>query len=179
MKYYLNKIVVVEGKEDASYLSSFIDAEFVTTNGYDLPKPEIDYLNAASKYKDILVLVDPDSAGREIENRLKEKLEKATYLNVEITQCRRGKKDGVAECDQEEIIRVLKPHFETKNTEKTGVLQEKSLKIDLSDSQLRDYLSKKFSLGKCNNKTMLKRLETLQISEQELKDAIEEYKSWK
>ena len=43
MKYYLNNILVVEGKEDVSYLSSFLDAEFVTTNGYDIPEEEIEY----------------------------------------------------------------------------------------------------------------------------------------
>ena len=177
MKYYLNKILVVEGKEDVSYLSSFLDAEFVTTNGYEIPNEEIEYLNAASKYKDILVLVDPDKAGREIENRLKNKLSKATYLNVEISKCNRGQKDGVAECEQEEILKVLKPYLEAKKHEKSCVLQENSLKIELSDSELRDYLSNKFSLGKCNNKALIKRLETLQISEEELKKAIEDFRN--
>ena len=72
------------------------------------PNEEIEYVNEASKHKEILVLVDPDKAGREIENRLKEKLINATYINVDISRCIRGKKDGVAECDQEEIIKVLK-----------------------------------------------------------------------
>ena len=177
MKYYLNKILVVEGKEDVSYLSSFLDAEFVTTNGFEIPEEEIEYLNAASKYKEILVLVDPDKAGRNIEEKLKSKLTKATNLNVEISKCDRGQKNGVAECEQEEILKVLKPYLESKKHEKSGVLQENSLKIELSDSELREFLSNKFSLGKCNNKTLIKRLETLQISEEELKKAIEEYRN--
>ena len=84
MKYFINKIIVVEGKEDASYLSSFIEAEYVITNGYDIPKEEIDYLNEASKHTDILVLVDPDEAGRQIEEKLKALLVKATYLCVDV-----------------------------------------------------------------------------------------------
>ena len=177
MKYYLNKILVVEGKEDVSYLSSFLDAEFVTTNGYEIPEEKIEYINAASDYKEILVLVDPDKAGRNIEEKLKSKLTKATYLNVEISKCNRGQKDGVAECEQGEILKVLKPYLETKKHKKSGVLQENLLKIELSDSELREFLSNKYSLGKCNNKTLIKRLETLQISEEELKKAIEEYRN--
>lgn len=177
MKYYLNKILVVEGKEDVSYLSSFLDAEFVTTNGYEIPEEEVEYLNAASDYKEILVLVDPDKAGRNIEEKLKNKLTKATYLNVEISKCNRGQKDGVAECEQEEILKVLAPYLELKKHEKSGVLHENSLKIELSDSELREFLSNKFSLGKCNNKTLIKRLETLQISKEDLKKAIEEYRN--
>ena len=44
MKYFINKIIVVEGKEDVSYLSSFIDSEYIVTNGYELPKEEIEYI---------------------------------------------------------------------------------------------------------------------------------------
>ena len=58
MKYCINNIIVVEGKEDASYLSSFIDAEYVTTNGYEIPVEEVDYLNEASKiYKTIVLFL--------------------------------------------------------------------------------------------------------------------------
>ena len=177
MKYYLNKIVVVEGKEDSSYLSSFIEAEFVTTNGYGIPEADIEYLNEASKHKDILVLVDPDKPGRQIENKLKNQLKKATYLNIEISKCTRGQKQGVAECEQEEIINVLKPYFESKNIEKTPLLLEKSLKIALSDKKLREHLSNKYHLGNCNNKTIFRRLGTLQITEQDLLKTIEEYRN--
>ena len=166
MKHYLNKIIVVEGKEDASYLSSFIDAEIVTTNGYDLPKEEIEYINKASDFKEILVLVDPDLAGREIEKKLKKIIKKDTYLNVDISKCSRGKKDGVAECEQEEIIRVLEPHFSEKNLQKSHVLQGKLSKIDLNDKKLRQYICQKFHLGICNLKKLLTRIETLQISEE-------------
>ena len=179
MKHYLNKILVVEGKEDASYLSSFIDTEIVTTNGYDLPKAEIEYINEASRYKEILVLVDPDLAGRKIEKRLKEKLKKATYLNVEISKCNRGKKDGIAECDKEEILRVLEPYFEDENTKKTPLLQGNLIKMAISDSGFRAFLSKKYCLGKCNSKTVLRRLETLQIKEEDLDETMKEYETWK
>ena len=177
MKYFLNKIVVVEGKEDSSYLSSFIEAEYVVTNGYDIQDSEIDYLNEVSKHKDILVLADPDNAGREIENKLKSKIKNATYLNVEISKCTRGSKQGIAECEKEEIINVLKPYFESKIIKKTPLLQEKSLKIALSDKLLRQHLSSKYNLGNCNNKTLFKRLETLQITEQDLLETIKEYQN--
>ena len=177
MKYYLNSILVVEGKEDVSYLSSFIDAEFVMTNGYDIPQSEIDYLNAASSCKRIIVLVDPDEAGRNIEKKLVAKIKKAIYLNVDISKCNNGKKQGVAECEKEEIIKLLKPYFEDKIDEKTSKTPINSLKIDLSDKGFRQFLSQKYSLGKCNNKTIIRRLETLQITEQDIKETMKEYKN--
>jgi len=38
MKKSLNGILVVEGKEDASYLSNYIDSEIVTVQGYEVPE---------------------------------------------------------------------------------------------------------------------------------------------
>ena len=35
MKYYLNGILVVEGKEDKAFLSNFIKSEILTINGTD------------------------------------------------------------------------------------------------------------------------------------------------
>ena len=175
MKYFINKIIVVEGKEDVSYLSSFIEAEYITTNGYDIPLEEIEYLNEASKHKEILVLVDPDKAGREIENKLKTKLTKATYISINIIKCNRGKKNGVAECDKDEIIRVLEPHFSNKNKQKHCKIQGNLSKLDLTSKELREYLSKKYHLGKCNLKKFVQRLETLEITSKELETTIKDF----
>ena len=175
MKYYIDKIIVVEGKEDVSYLSSFIEAEYVSLNVYDIPNEEIEYLNEAQKHKEILVLTDPDEAGRNIEKRLREKLVKATYLNIDIHQWNRGKKDGVAEAIKEEILRVLKPYILDKKSEKSGVLQGKINKLDLNDKELREYICTKYKLGKCNLKKIIYRLETLEISDEEVKKTINEF----
>ena len=172
MKYYINKIIVVEGKEDVSYLSSFIESEYVTTNGYDIPKEEIEYLNEASKHKGILVLVDPDEAGRNIQNRLSKLLPQAIFIEVDITKCIRGKKDGVAECLQEEIIRVLEKYFENKNPVKTP---QNITKLDLNDGNFKKYICDRFHLGRCNSKKILTRLSTLEISEEDIKKAKKDY----
>ena len=175
MRYYIDKIVVVEGKQDASYLSSFIEAEYIMTNGYEMPSDELDYLMAASKIDKVIVLVDPDLAGRQIENRLKEKLPDAIYLSVDLSKCNRGKKNGVAECETEEVINVLKPYFSTKKPCFASLFSEKLSKLDFLDKGFRDYLSKKFHLGKCNLKKLFPRLDRLGINAEQVLTAWEEY----
>ena len=51
MTYYLDGIVVVEGHGDEAFLSSFIKSLYVITNGYDLPKEDIDFLKHYSNKK--------------------------------------------------------------------------------------------------------------------------------
>ena len=175
MKYFLNKIIVVEGKEDCSYLSSFIEAEYVTTNGYQIPSEEIDYINEASKYKEILILVDPDKAGLMIEDKLKKLIKSATYLHIDIASCNRGKKNGVAESEKEEIIKVLKPYFSEKEAENDGVFNGKLIKMRLNDKELREHLCKKYHMGKCTSKKFIQRAKTLQLNEAKIEEEINRY----
>lgn len=170
MKYYVDKIIVVEGKEDVCYLSSFVKAEFVTTNGYDIPLKEIEYLNAASKHKEILVMVDPDEAGINIENKLKQLIKQAIYLRIDINKCHRNIKNGVAECDKEEIINVLKPYFVDKINDEIFEMRNEFL-----DKEFRKYLTDKYHLGNCNLKKIRQRLKTLEISTSDIDQSINEF----
>ena len=66
MKMHLNGVLVVEGKEDASYLSNYISSEIVVVNGYELDAKTIAYLQG----KKVIALLDPDDAGKTIRNKL-------------------------------------------------------------------------------------------------------------
>ena len=81
----IDGIIVVEGKSDVSFLSSFINAEFVTTNGSEISKETIDYLKESIKNKDIYVLTDPDSPGERIRKILNENISglKHCFINKE------------------------------------------------------------------------------------------------
>ena len=172
MKYYIDGILVVEGKEDSSYLNSFIDAMFVTTNGYDIPDEEIDFLNHASNKKKIIILTDPDDAGKRIREKLNHLIPSAINVEVSYDSCHKNNKHGIAECDKETLIYALKEHF----TERRECINNKyTYLVNENDSSLRDVICKKFHLGKCNVKTMIKRLNYLKISEDEVKQVVENY----
>lgn len=167
MKYHLDNIVVVEGKADEAYLSSFIDAVYVKTNGYEIPSKEIEFLNNPRNNKSIIVLTDSDAAGKEIRTRLNKLLKNPINVEVNILRCNKNGKHGVAECDKEEIINALKEHMSnkiTKNILTTADINE--LKIN---KDKRDELCDKLSLGICNNKTFIKRLNYLGYTKKELK----------
>ncbi len=166
MKYYINNIIVVEGRNDESYLSSFIDAVFVVTNGYEIPNEEVAFLNNKRNVNPVIVLTDSDEAGKNIRNRLHSLITNKIDVEVDIVKCNKNNKHGVAECEQNELINVLKRHFTRK--EETNSLQLNDLNELGIDKEKRIELCNELNLGICNSKTFLKRLNYLKITKEEL-----------
>ena len=174
MKLFLNGVLVVEGKEDASYLSNYIESEIVVVNGYEMSDSTINYL----KGKTIIALLDPDDAGKQIRKTLNDKLENVINVEIDINKCIRGTKNGVAECSIDEIMAKLQP-YSVKNPAKLKRIQESDIfKMGLvnGDVDLRKYVCEKLNLGKCNGKVLLKRLNANNVSMEELTKIVEEYK---
>lgn len=176
MKYLIDGVIIVEGKTDVAFLSSFIDAEFVTTNGYDINQLEIEFVLKASETKKIIILSDSDNAGKQIRNRLNDLIPDAYNALVDITKCDKNNKNGVAECEKDEVINVLSPYFilETPKSEKVTMqnLSQFGLTGDSNSKTLRIKVCKRLRLGICNTKNMLKRINFLGITLQEIKEAV-------
>ena len=168
MKFYIDGVIVVEGTNDESYLSSFIDAHFVITNGYEIPQSEICFLKEAAKTKKIIILTDSDEAGFKIRNKLNEILVGCENPIVDITKCNNHGKHGVKECEKDEIIRVLHGFFEEKKENSNSY--ELFLGFGEDSKNKRNAICKKYNLGRCNNKKMIKRLSFLNIPINDVKE---------
>ena len=173
MRMTLNRILVVEGKEDVSYLSNYIDSEIVAVNGFELASSTINYL----KDKLVILLLDPDEAGIAIRKKIKSMLHNSIDVEVDINKCNRGKKNGVAECELDEIITKLMPFSINKVEKELEITSSTLFKMGLNDSGAREYVCEKLNLGKCNNKILLKRLNLNNVKLDDLNEIIEEYKN--
>ena len=168
----LNRILVVEGKEDASYLSNYIDSEIVAVNGYELSDQIISYL----KDKPVILLLDPDEAGKSIRKRLNSVLNDIINVEVDINKCTRGSKNGVAECEIDEVLEKLSEFCRDFDAKTPDFTISDLYKLGLAENKdLRDYVCTKLNLGKCNFKTMNKRLIANEIKFENICKIIEEY----
>ncbi len=174
MKKIINDVIVVEGTGDISHLSTYIDALFIQTNGYEIPKEEIDFLTHLPKNKKIIILTDSDEAGENIRKRLNSLLTNVENVRADIDKCHKKDKHGVAECEEDEILRVLSPYF-TDSKPQTNLTSSTLLKLGIDSQKKRHYLCQQLHLGKCNNKSLLKRLNFLQIDEGTIKEALKGY----
>lgn len=162
MKKIINGIIVVEGTTDVAFLSEFIEAEFVTTNGSDVPQSTIDYLKKSREKRDIFVLTDPDSPGKKIRDTLDQQIPNLKHCFISKECSIKNNKVGVAESTKEEVIKALANYIQTNKREVGNIthadLVQLKLEGDENSASLREKVIETFHLGHCNAKTFLKRI---------------------
>ena len=169
MKLFLKGILVVEGKEDASYLSNYIASEIVVVNGFEIPKSTISYL----KDKTVILLLDPDEAGLRIRDKLKKLLPNSIDVEIDINKCKRGIKNGVAECEIDEVLSKLHNYVDNKTKTESNIKKSDLYELGIiGNKELRKRVCETFNLGDCNGKTMYKRLLNNSISLEQLYEII-------
>ena len=174
MKYILNGFLIVEGKDDKAYLSSFIEGEIILTNGYDL-LCDLPYIKELSKKYTPIILTDSDKAGRDIRNKLNVFIPNAINVEVDINKCNKNNKHGVAECEKDEIINKLKDYLVNNSQNIQKINQLDLINCGVVSKEMREFIAYKFNLGKCNNKTLIHRLSMLEICKDDILKVMEEY----
>lgn len=174
MKKIINGIVVVEGKSDVEFLSTYIDSEFVITNGSALSKETIDYLK--NNKRDIYVLTDPDFPGKKIRDELSKHIPNLKHVFIKKETSIKNGKVGVAEGDINEILEAFRnayvEHKQIKGSLNMSDLYELGLSGSEKSEAQRKQVCDKLNLGHCNAKTLLKRLNNNKISKEELKQYV-------
>lgn len=169
-------VIVVEGASDVALLSSFLDAEFVITNGSEVSRETIDYLKEVKKRKDVVVLTDPDYPGKRIRAILDEHIPGLLHAFVRKEKSIKHHKVGVAESSKDEVLLALS-HIVPAPSEKEGDL----VMADLMDlglmggeeaKQRRLLLQEELHLGHGNAKTLLRRLNALNLSKEDIEEAL-------
>lgn len=176
MKKNINGIIVVEGKTDVAFLSTFIDAEFVTTNGSEIPGKTIDYLRKSAGNRAVFILTDPDSPGKRIRDILDQSIPNLRHCFISKENAIKKNKVGVAESTKEEILKALSSYIETNTEIKANVTSSDLVKLGLlggeDSAQKRKLIADKFHLGFGNAKTFLKRINYSGITVDNLKKSL-------
>lgn len=172
-------VIVVEGKTDIAKLEKITNAIIISTNGSSVPRETLDYIKELSKERKIIILTDPDYPGLRIRNIINQEIPNAYNAFVSRDKASNGKKLGVAETPIEEIVRALENArvFSLEKEEKLYTLSdlyELGLVGQINSSFLREKVYKRYNLGYGNAKTLIKRLSSLGINKDELKEYLKE-----
>ncbi len=173
----IKEVLVVEGKTDKAYLSTFIKADILTCNGSAIDGFSMEYLASLASTRGVILLTDPDFPGAKIRNEISQKVPNCKHAFIDKQKSIKHHKVGVAECDQQEILRALNHvvTFTDKiNNHPLAMRDLMEMHLIGPNSQLnKEKVCHYFHLGFCNAKTMLKRLNLLHITKNMLEEAIQ------
>jgi ribonuclease M5 len=172
MNFY-DGIIVVEGRGDEAFLSSFIDSIYVVTNGFELNKKDIDFLKSIKDKNKIIVLTDSDDAGLKIRQRIGEEIPGCVNIVADINECNKNGKHGIAESNKNHILSLFKGKLTLVKDEKPCVISSDLYSLGLNNKNKRNELCEKFRLGNCNFKTMIKRINYKQIDLKQIMECID------
>ena len=175
-----NQIVVCEGTHDMIKIQSvYKDLKCIITNGSEISDDTLKLILEYSKKYEIILFLDPDYPGERIRSKILEIVPNARNAYIEKNVCisQNHKKVGVEHASMKDIKRVLDPILNTKAYKRNKDITINDI-YDLGivgNKGLREYISKKYNIGNPNNKTLIKRLNSLDIDLCELKKALKQY----
>ena len=167
-KYCIDGVLVVEGKSDVSYLSSFIDTNYFITNGYDINEEKLDFLTRVSKVNKVIILTDNDEAGLQISDKIKSRICGVSVVKSAKLTRKSYKKSGVAETNKQEIIKVLEPFF-AKAFIKNDYDLSTVISLSKNPNDIRNQIANDYRLINGNNKFLEEQLNMLKINPKEFK----------
>ncbi len=177
-----NGLIVVEGKSDIDFLSSFIEADFYPVNGSAVSKIDYDFINEYSKNKDVVILTDPDFPGLQIREKINNHCPNVKNAFIRKEFSIKKHKVGVAESTKEEVIYGLTNlvNFDSEKSLKNFIKIEDLYELGLMGKEnsfiLRKKVSEDLHLGFTNSKTFLKRLNMVGVNKERLIEVINNVK---
>ena len=170
-KVNIDGVLIVEGKDDVSYLSSFLNAQFFTTNGYDINEDKLNFLKEVAKVNKLIIYTDNDEAGEKIRNVIKSNISGTFDVKSAKMFRKNTKKFGVAELEKEEVLRSLAPYVTTKPIVKNRYNLASLISLS-SNSDARDKLIKKYRLINGTIKSLENQLNLLKVEPEEVKELL-------
>ena len=178
MKTKIDAVIVVEGKSDVAFLSSFIDASFYVVNGSAVSEDDFNYLLKLKENHNLIILTDPDYPGMQIRKKINNKVPDCYNAYIKKDVSIKKNKVGVAESTKEEILHALnnlklyKKFDENKSILTMSDLYDLKLNGGKESKNLRLKLCEYLGIGYSNGKELLNKLNLLSITKEKLEEAL-------
>lgn len=176
----LNKIVVVEGKNDYSKIKEvFPKLNILITGGSAINEDFLNMLERLSKSNEIILFLDPDGPGEKIRSIISNRIPTCSHIFAPKKESisKNKKKIGVEHLPKETIKLLFEKIYkveENKNIIDINDLYDLGLISGKNSSIKREYLCSKLNLGHTNGKRLKERLEIFNISIKKVREIINE-----
>lgn len=171
----IKEVIVCEGKNDAEHLKSFFNCDTIITHGSAIDKETIELIREVNETRGVILFLDPDSPGDKIRKTINEAVPNCKNAFVLKEDARTTKKVGVEHADYEVLKEALE-HLMTYQTNQINLTMNDLVDLGLSgDEQAKDrrkIVGKALHIGEANAKTLLKRLNMLNKTKEEIAELL-------
>ena len=179
VKKMYNQIIVCEGTHDMIKIQSvYKDIKCIITNGSEISKDTLDMIKEMSFKYEIICFLDPDYPGERIRSKIVEVVPNAKHAYIKKEYCisNNNKKVGVEHASLDIIKKVLDPILTCSPDYNNSININDLYDLNIvGNRDLRAYIANYYNIGNPNNKTLLKRLNMLNISIHELEKLVGNY----
>ncbi len=174
--FMIKETIVVEGKDDIANVKRAIDCEMVATNGLSFGQGLIDRLKVINDRCGIIILTDPDYAGKKIRARIARHIPTAKHAYIDRKSAIKKGDLGVENAEPEVIIEALrraKAEVAQKREEFVMAdLVKAGLSVGDDSKKRRQRLGDILGIGYFNSKQLLAKLNSFGISRAEFDEAV-------
>lgn len=173
----IKEVIVVEGHHDSERLRTYFDCDTIETGGTSLGEDVMQRIMEAQKDRGVIIFTDPDSPGNRIRNAINQRVPGCKNAFVNKKDAHTTRKVGVEHASYEalqEALENLVTYTECKDTLTMSDLFELGLSGETNSFALREKIGEYYHIGCGNAKTMLRRLNFLNITKEELRQVIHE-----
>lgn len=172
----IKEVVVVEGKDDIARVKKALDCQVIATGGIYIDRICMENILRAYQKVGIIILTDPDYAGKKIRKRISSICPKAKHAFISREKAYADGDIGIENADPEEIRRAIEkslPELNEKKEEFTMKdMLENGLSLGENSKYRREILADILGLAYGNTKTFLKNLNSFAISREDFEKAL-------
>lgn len=167
----IKEVIVVEGKNDALKLKQVFECDVFLTYGYSITNRKLDLLKNLALKRGLIYFLDPDVVGEKIRKKLNEKIPNQKNAYIDKKDAKTHCKVGIEHAKNEDIYNAIKnliTFCDKQETISMSFLDQFNLRNNAEGTKNREKLCRKLHLGHCNFKALHKRLNLIEISEEEI-----------
>lgn len=174
----IKEILVVEGKNDTQTLKRYFDCDTIETHGMHLSKKTLEVIQMAQNKRGVIIFTDPDAPGEKIRQTINQHVKGCKNAFIDKKKAKTTKKVGIEHASRTDLEESL-THLMTYTEDfRESLSWSEFLELGCSGKEnsasKRRVLEEYLHLGKSNAKTLYKRLNMLQMNQQECMKILEE-----
>jgi ribonuclease M5 len=174
----IRQLIVVEGRHDSAKLKEFFVCDTIETGGTSLGEEVIERIRCAKEKRGVIIFTDPDSPGNRIRNAINQAVPGCENAFIDKKLARTDRKVGIEHAEKEDLEEALANLIIYEEKPAETITYEDLYELGLcgtdNSSALREKAGNALHIGFGNAKTMLKRLNCLGITKEELRKVLDQ-----